>query len=101
MYRLEYSEAALADLGEIGYFLARESHSRATADAFTDRLIRHCEKLAASIGTLGVARPDLRADLRSLPFGNYTIFFRYRDDLLEIVNILESHRDVEGYYTQG
>lgn len=93
MYRLDYSDAALSDLAEIGEYLARESRSRATADAFTDRLITHCEKLAASIGTLGVARPDLGFDLRSLPFGNYTIFFRYGQDVLEIVNILESHRD--------
>jgi plasmid stabilization system protein ParE len=41
----------------------------------------------------------LRADLRSHPFESYLIFFRYvNDDVLEIVNILEGHRDIAAFY---
>lgn len=29
------------------------------------------------------------------------IFFRYRDDMLEVVNILEGHRDIEAFFTGG
>ena len=93
MRRLNYSTTARTDLAEITRYIHRESHSRAVASAFARRLHEQCEKLAASIGTLGVARPDLRSDLRSIPFGNYTIFFRYGSEALEVVSILESHRD--------
>jgi toxin ParE1/3/4 len=44
---------------------------------------------------VGVARPELRPDIRCFPFRGYLIFFRYLDDdVLEVVNILEGHRDV-------
>jgi toxin ParE1/3/4 len=51
----------------------------------------------------GRARPDLRADIRSTPFKGYVIFFRYlpserEREILEIVNVLEGHRDLVGYF---
>lgn len=49
-------------------------------------------------GTLGQARPELEANLRSTPLGNYIIFFRYTPDALEIVNIVEAHRDIDGHF---
>ncbi|MFC7554758.1 type II toxin-antitoxin system RelE/ParE family toxin [Pseudoroseomonas wenyumeiae] len=30
----------------------------------------------------------------------YVIFFRYRDDAVEVVNVLHGHRDVIGYFGQ-
>jgi toxin ParE1/3/4 len=57
-----------------------------------------CQELAALPGTMGLARPELLADLRSTPYGNYVIFFRYFGDAFEVVNILEGHRDIEGYF---
>jgi toxin ParE1/3/4 len=51
--------------------------------------------LARPPNTLGRSRPELRPDLRSFPFNGYVIFFRYLDDdILEIVHIIEGHRDV-------
>jgi len=29
------------------------------------------------------------------------IFFRYRDDMLEVVNILEGHRDIDAFFSDG
>lgn len=49
-------------------------------------------------GTLGRARPELRPDIRSFAFGNYTIFFRYLDDRFEVVNVLEGHRDFDAHF---
>lgn len=41
------------------------------------------------------AAVELRPDLRSFPFKGYVIFFRYLDDeILEVVHIIEGHRDV-------
>ncbi len=50
---------------------------------------------------LGRARPELRPDVRSLPFGNYVIFFRYRDGALEVVNVLEGHRDIDAFFSKS
>ena len=57
-----------------------------------------CHKLAALQATVGRARPDLRADIRSFPYKGYVIFFRYHAGRFEVVNILEGHRDVEGFF---
>lgn len=54
-----------------------------------------CTRLAALPGELGRPRPELREDLRSVAHGNYVIFFRYLDDAVEIVNVIEGHRDIE------
>ena len=36
--------------------------------------------------------------LRSHPHRNYVIFFRYLGDALEIVHVLEGHRDIEAFF---
>jgi molybdate transport system substrate-binding protein len=43
---------------------------------------------------MGRLRPELSAGLRSHPYGSYMIYFRYVGDVLEVVNILEGHKDV-------
>jgi toxin ParE1/3/4 len=52
---------------------------------------------------LGRARPELCQDIRSTPFKNYLIFFRYLPteadrEILEVVNVIESHRDLLAYF---
>lgn len=47
---------------------------------------------------LGRPRPELRPDIRSFVFRGYVIFFRYTDEQLQIVNILEGHRDVIAHF---
>ena len=29
------------------------------------------------------------------------IFFRYRDDVLEVINVLEGHRDIDAFFSEG
>lgn len=97
MRRLRYLPAARRDLLDILTFIARQSGSLSLAQDFVVRLRRQCRHLADLPGTLGRARPELRPDIRSFPFGNYVIFFRYLDGVFEVVNILEGHRDIEQY----
>ncbi|MER2510754.1 MAG: type II toxin-antitoxin system RelE/ParE family toxin [Amaricoccus sp.] len=101
MRRLVYLAAAERDLLSILEYIARESGSLTIGLAFTERLQGQCARLASLPGTLGRARPELRPDLRSFPFGNYVIFFRYRDDVLEVVNVLEGHRDIDAFFSEG
>ncbi|MEI9852084.1 MAG: type II toxin-antitoxin system RelE/ParE family toxin [Sphingomonas sp.] len=98
MRSLHYTEAAESDLAEIAVYIADQSGNRSVARSFAARLREQCRKLAELPGTLGTARPELRPDIRSTSYQGYVILFRYRDDTLEIVNVLEGHRDIDGYY---
>ena len=79
-------------------YIAESSGSAALGEAFARKLRDQCHKLASFDATVGRARPELRADIRSFPYKGYVIFFRYAGDRFEVVNILEGHRDVEGYF---
>jgi toxin ParE1/3/4 len=98
--RLRYTDAAQADLRSIARYVAMASQSRATAASFITRLRAHCTKLAALPGTLGQARPELHPEVRSTPFRGYVIFFRYCGSTLEIVNVLEGHRDILAHFDE-
>ena len=98
MHRLVFTHAARTNLIEIADYIENASGSPATAERFTDALVARCEHLAELPGTLGRPRAELLPDLRSMPHGNYVIFFRYVDDRLEVVNILERHRDLATHF---
>ena len=86
------------DLVDIQSYIARGSGSRSVARKFAAQLRDRCHHLAALPGLVGRARPELGADIRSSAFKGYVVFFRYRDDLFEVVNILEGHRDIDRYF---
>jgi toxin ParE1/3/4 len=93
--KLRFTAAAKADFESIAEYILRESASRKIAENFVRGLREKCRDLARAPIRMGRPRPELRPDLRSHPVGNYVIFFRYLDDTLEIVNVLEGHRDIE------
>ena len=98
MRRLRFTPAAQADLLRIYDYIATACGYPARAERFVDALLARCGELAARPGTLGMPRAELLPDLRCLPHGNYIIFFRYLVDCLEIVSILEGHRDITAYF---
>ena len=98
MPTLRYTAAALRDLVEIAVRIAETSGSSVTAERFVGKLREKCRKLADLPGLIGRARPELLADVRSSPFGNYVIFFRYADDIFEVLAIVERHRDVDAVF---
>ncbi len=100
MRRLQYTDDADRNLVEIAIHIATESQSREVALQFTDRLRAKCRNLAALPGMLGTARPELREDIRSTPCQGYVIFFRYGEDIVEIVNVLHGSRDVARYFEE-
>jgi plasmid stabilization system protein ParE len=95
MYQLRYLEQAKVDLIQIKRYIAKESGSNRVAVRYTEMLRQKCRRLAELPGTMGRARPELMEGIRSLPYGNYIILFRYRDSLVEIISIIEGHRDIE------
>lgn len=91
MPRLRFSEHAERDLFEIGAFIARDNP--AAAARFVATLERHCELLAAQ-PLAGRARDELAANLCSLTYGRYVIFYRALDDGIEVVRVLHGARDI-------
>ncbi len=91
---LRYLASARSALKQIKDYITKASANPATGRKFTSALQQKCRRLASLPGTLGRPRPELRRDLRSIPFKGYIIFFRYRDNLFEVINIIESHRDL-------
>ena len=97
MTKLVYLASARNDLIEILTYIAKETGSVTIGRDFVDQLRHRCHELADLPGMLGRLRPELRPDIRSTVFKGYVVFFRYVDDRFEVVNILESHRDIEAH----
>jgi plasmid stabilization system protein ParE len=96
MRKLLYRPSAEADFEEILEFIARDNIDRALS--FTEELRQQCRRISTLPGTLGTARPTLRADLRSFAYKGYVILFRYIADAVEIVNVIEGHRDIDSIF---
>ncbi|AOO83392.1 type II toxin-antitoxin system RelE/ParE family toxin [Bosea vaviloviae] len=94
MRQLRYNDAARDDLLAIARYIRLSSGSSEIARSFVGTFRIQCEKIAALPGTIGRARSELQSDLRSFAFKGYVILFRYVEDTVEIVNILERHRDI-------
>ena len=99
MRRATFLASVRADFLAILSYIATETGSVSVAERFVRQLRAQCHKLAGINGTIGRARPELRADMRSAPHGNYVIFFRYVGDRFEVVNILEGQRDIESHFS--
>jgi len=100
MARLRYTAAAQDDLNSIAIYIADRSGNRAVAERFTGELCAKCRDLAQLPGRLGRPGTELRADLRSFAYKNYLIFFRYVGETVEIVNVVESHQDIEALFRE-
>ncbi|GAX60160.1 plasmid stabilization system [Candidatus Scalindua japonica] len=95
MHKLRYLEQAKDDLIQIKRYIAKESGSQEVALQYTSKLRQQCIKLACLPGQIGRPRPELMKGLRSFVHGNYVILFMYNNDFLDIVTIIEGHRDIE------
>jgi plasmid stabilization system protein ParE len=98
MTRLRLRPSAKKDLGSIFWYIVEANQDRSIAERFARSLRDQCAHLASLQGVLGRARPELRAGIRSFPYRGYMIFFRYVDDVFEVVNILEGHRDMDAFF---
>jgi len=96
--RLVFTHAAQLNLIEIADYIEGRSGSTETAERFCNKLIAKCRRLARLPVQMGRPRPELLLGLRSTPYGNYVIFFRYVDDAFEVVNILEGHLDIDARF---
>ena len=97
MSSVYFSPAARQDLNEIWSYIAGDSPEAATR--FVDSIERQCESLV-SFSNRGRVRNELGRGLRSIPFGNYLIFYRPAGNQVEIVRVLSGYRDLEAQFEQ-
>ncbi len=81
---------AEADLERILLHIAGENPS--AAQRWLDTMLACCQSLG-TFPHIGVARPDIRPDLRMLPCGHYLVLYRATDDGAEIVRVLHGAQD--------
>ncbi|WP_020179246.1 type II toxin-antitoxin system RelE/ParE family toxin [Methylopila sp. M107] len=81
--------AAEADLQAIVRHIAADDP--AAALRWFESILARCRRLG-DMPEMGVARPDVRPDLRLLPVGNYLILYREADGDAEIVRVVHGAR---------
>jgi plasmid stabilization system protein ParE len=96
--RLRIRPRAQVDLADILSYIARQSGSLAVARRFVDGLMSRWRELASLPGTLGRARPELGEGIRSRVYRGYVVFFCYSGPYLEVVRVIEGHRDIEAAF---
>jgi len=79
------------DLVETAFRIAEENP--AAADRWLELIDAKCQ-LLARMPELGRKRPDLAPELRSLPVGNYIIFYRPVNDGIQVIRVLHGARDL-------
>ena len=83
---------AETDLDEIWWYIAQENPD--AADQLLDRIEERCQTLA-EFPYIGTSRDELLPNLRSLPVGNYLIFYLPIADGIEVVRVLPGMRDID------
>ena len=98
MARVRFSATARNDFAQIYHYIREQSGSGETARRFVHELRQKCTELATAPIIMGRPRNELRPELRSHPHRTYVIFFRYVGGVLEVVNVLEGHRDIPALF---
>lgn len=84
MLRLQYSNQSKEDLKEIAKKIAKDKPK--AASEWASKLRNKCLMLAKH-PEIGDDRSDLGEGIRATYFGHYIIFFRHRENILEIVRV--------------
>lgn len=93
--RLLFLPRAKSDLKATVAWITRKSGDANVARNFVQGIRQKCEELASHSFQMGSSRPELGEGIRSYTYGNYLILFRYTIDAMEVVMIVEGHRDIE------
>jgi len=91
--RLAFTLKARRDLQEIGDYVARESPVQALR--FVDTLERRCASLLVTPQRYPLVARYPARQIRRAPHGSYVIFYRLREDTVEILHVLHGARDLD------
>lgn len=90
--RVRKTALAEEDLEEIWLYIAADNII--AADALLDKLVAKSALLAYN-PELGRARPEIHEGLRSVPVGNYILFYRPEPGGIELTRVLHGARDID------
>ncbi|MCY2925427.1 MAG: type II toxin-antitoxin system RelE/ParE family toxin [Planctomycetota bacterium] len=83
------------DLLEIWSYIAADNIG--AADKLLEEVGAACERLAANPGA-GRLREELAPALRSVPVGNYVIFYRPVEEGIVVIRVLHGARDIPSLF---
>jgi toxin ParE1/3/4 len=86
---------AVSDLDSIEGYIATDDVDQALA--FIERLFATISLLATQ-PDMGRARPELRANMRSFPVGQYVVFYEPTAHGVDVVRVLSGARDVDALF---
>jgi toxin ParE1/3/4 len=89
--RIAWAPAAKQDLLSLWRY-----YSKVASSEIADKLVGEIEAASNRLRTLpllGRTRDEVAPGLRSLIVHPYTVFYRIKDDAVEIVRVLHEHRD--------
>lgn len=92
MLRLRITEHAEKDLISIGTFIAKDSPINAAR--FIVAIEEHCRMLTTH-PFIGRARDELLPGTRSITYGNYTILYCVSKNIVEVLRVIHSARDIK------
>jgi plasmid stabilization system protein ParE len=97
------TDAANRDLGDIAYQIGVESGRPLAADRIIDELVDCCEQLAAlwPDSQLGTAASELGPDVRLFHQRRWVIIFRYIDDGVLVLRIVDGSQDYLSWKLAG
>jgi addiction module RelE/StbE family toxin len=99
MMRIVITEAAMADLVEIGEFI--RPHNPAKAASFIIDLLQHCEALADMARSFPLVPRYEQHGIRRTVHRDYLIFYRINEEIVEVIHILNGARDYESLLFDG
>ncbi|MBF0321788.1 MAG: type II toxin-antitoxin system RelE/ParE family toxin [Magnetococcales bacterium] len=91
--RVVITNAAKADLVEIGEFI--RPHNPTRAATFVDELLDRCAALADKPRAYALVPRYERHGIRRYAYRDYLIFYRIAEDLVEIIHIIHGARDYD------
>lgn len=99
--QFRFSPQAESELEEISLYLVSESGSVEIADRVVDSILGTIG-LLAKFPYIGRKRDDdLSVGVRSFPAENYIIFYRIRNEEVQVIRILHGHRDISSILAGG
>ncbi len=100
MYKLRYLSRARDDLATIDDHITKESGDSDIGLMFTEKLRSQCRKIASVSGKPFSTHPILERLYYFYPYKKRLIFFRYKNDELQIIRILHEAQDLPAVFRE-
>ena len=91
--KVHVTEAAWGDMLEIGRAILSDNPARAAS--FIDELYERCESLGDNPSAYPLLPEHESTGIRRRVFGNYLIFYRIGDEVIEVLHVLHGAQDYE------